>query len=92
MRQNNHKQSGAVAIFIVIFTSLTLLILTTGYMTLMVREQTQSNRTDISQSAYDSALVGVEDAKRVLAECRKDATGNTSLQYGAVFAPLRAAS
>lgn len=84
MRQNNHRQSGAVAIFIVIFTSLTLLILTTGYMTLMVREQTQSNRTDISQSAYDSALVGVEDAKRVLAECRKDATGNTSLACQAI--------
>ena len=69
-QQNNNR--GAVSIFIVLFTALLVTIIATGFIQLMLRNQQQSVNSDLSQSAYDSALAGVEDAKRALActNCR----------------------
>ncbi|MBM3210091.1 hypothetical protein FJZ39_02020 [Candidatus Saccharibacteria bacterium] len=72
MTARHAKQSGAVSIFIVIFAAMLLLVMTMSYVRLMMREQLQANDNDLSQSAYDSALSGVEDAKRVLAECNSN--------------------
>lgn len=72
------NQKGGVSIFIVVFTALLLTVATTSFVQLMVRNQQQASTNDLSQSAYDAALAGVEDAKRALVALAKceGKTGN----------------
>ncbi len=72
MMSNLHRNSekGATALFIVIFSILLMSTITISFLSLMVREQQRSTNDELSQSAYDSALAGVEDAKRAIVASR----------------------
>jgi Tfp pilus assembly protein PilX len=72
------SQKGAVSIFIVVFTALLVTIISVSFIRIMVQNQQQATAADLSQSAYDSAQAGVEDAKRLLVQyqtqCLKTST------------------
>jgi Tfp pilus assembly protein PilX len=57
---------GGASMFVVMFTMIILSIIVLGFTRLILSEATKTTNTDLSQSAYDSALAGVEDAKMAL--------------------------
>lgn len=57
---------GGASMFVVMFTMIILSIIVLGFTRLILSEATKTSNTDLSQSAYDSALAGVEDAKMAL--------------------------
>lgn len=76
MEDRSSASRGFTAIFIVIFSTLLLSIIAVSFIAMMVREQSRSADDELSESAYDSALAGVEDGKRVLAACNRDGAGS----------------
>ena len=64
-RQQKIKKfrKGAASFYIVAFSTLILVVIATSFAMVMMSELSRSSNDDLSQSAYDSALAGVEDAK-----------------------------
>jgi len=54
---------GATSIYIVVFATILFGVVTLSFIRIMLSEAGQSSDDDLSQSAYDSAMAGVEDAK-----------------------------
>lgn len=79
MKSNKNFKKGGVSIFIVIVVGVLVSIMSASFLRLMFRDQEQASKLDLSQSAYDSAQAGVEDAKRFLrifrAACGSSGTG-----------------
>ena len=62
----NLKKRGAASMFVVVFTIMILSVIVLSFTRLIISESTKMTNNDLSQSAYDSALAGVEDAKIAL--------------------------
>ncbi|MBR2741407.1 hypothetical protein IKD98_01455 [Candidatus Saccharibacteria bacterium] len=56
-------RKGAASFYIVAFATLILMIIATSFAAIIISEVTRTSNDDLAQSAYDSALAGVEDAK-----------------------------
>ena len=61
-----NKQSGIAAIFTVVFFTLLISVIILSFIKIVTQDQQQATNSDLSNSAYDSAEAGVEDAKRAL--------------------------
>lgn len=61
MKQKFKK--GAASFYIVAISTLILLIIATSFAAVIISEIERTSNDDLSQSAYDSALAGIEDAK-----------------------------
>ncbi|MBQ3309854.1 hypothetical protein IJG73_00180 [Candidatus Saccharibacteria bacterium] len=69
MKKNVSKSKtkrGAASLYVVIFITLLFGVITLSFVRLVISEATKTTNTDLSQSAYDSALAGIEDAKVAL--------------------------
>ena len=78
-KQLQKTKRGGASIFVVMFTIIILSIIVIGFTRLIVSEAVKTTNSDLAQSAYDSALAGVEDAKIALLRyhaCLND--GNTA--------------
>lgn len=64
MRKLNLKNKrGVASLYVVIFATILFGVITVSFTRLILSEAIQSSNDDLSQSAYDSAMAGVEDAK-----------------------------
>lgn len=65
-QQKAKTKKGAASIYIVIFTTTLLGIIALSFVRIMLAESLRTTNYSLSQSAYNSALAGIEDAKIIL--------------------------
>ena len=63
MNRRMRYRKGAASFYIVAFSTLILMIVAISFAAVIISEVERTSNDDLSQSAYDSALAGVEDAK-----------------------------
>lgn len=86
----NNPQSGIAAIFTVVFFTILISIIILSFVHIVSQDQRQVTNNDLSNSAYDSAEAGTEDAKRALEkyrqECIKTALPGANCGSGGLYA------
>lgn len=73
---HKHKQSGFVSILTVLFFTTLISVATLSFARAMVLERQQQLEDELTKSAYNAALTGVEDAKRAMAYCATQTGGD----------------
>lgn len=79
-------KKGVASLYVVIFTTILFGVITLSFIRIILSESVQSNKDDLSQSAYDSALAGVEDAKIAVNKyynCLTNPSGSDCAKYTA---------
>lgn len=64
--QKRTIERGATALVVVLFSILLISTITVGFLRLIIQDQKRTTNDELSRGAYDAALAGVEDGKRVL--------------------------
>lgn len=63
MKKIGKFRKGAASFYVVAISTLILVIVAASFAAVIISEVTRTSNDDLAQSAYDSALAGVEDAK-----------------------------
>lgn len=67
MLQSFHQtKKGVASLYAVIFATILFGVITLSFIRIVLSEARQSSDDELSQSAYDSALAGIEDTKRAV--------------------------
>lgn len=69
--KKSFSKKGVASFYIVAVATLILVVIAAAFATLIINETTRTSNDDLSQSAYDSAMAGVEDAKLAVANYRR---------------------
>lgn len=77
------KQGGA-SMFLVIVSCMFVAVIVASFVRLMIQDQQRASEQDLSQSAYDSAQAGVEDAKIFLNKWNSECGSGTNVASGSV--------
>jgi hypothetical protein len=83
-------KNGGVSMFLVIAACLMVSIIVASFVRLMIRDQQQAINQDLSQSAYDSAQTGVEDAKRFYQKYVQDCQNGANAPTGSDCEKMKA--
>ncbi len=70
-------KKGAASIYVVVFVTLLFSVITVTFVRVILSNSSNTTNNDLSQSAYDAALSGVEDAKKAIEQyaiCKNDMT------------------
>ena len=83
----NKTKKGATSLIVTMFFTLLAGILVLSFVSIMLSNINESTNYNLSQSAYDAALAGIEDAKIMLLEynncmARNDTTSGRSNPHG----------
>lgn len=62
-KQNQKFKKGAASFYIIAFSTLILLVVAMSFAAIILSEVERTSNDDLSQSAYDSAMAGIEDGK-----------------------------
>lgn len=80
-----HTRRGVASLYVVIFVAIVLGVITLSFVRLILAEASKTTSADLSQSAYDSALAGVEDAKAAMIKYYNCLAENPSFTYDPNF-------
>ena len=81
-------KEGAASFYIVAFSTLILMIVAISFAAVIISEVERTSNDDLSQSAYDSALAGVEDAKLAYYNYLNCKSNNSAGDCGNVVAAM----
>lgn len=81
-------KKGVASLYVVIFATILFGVITLSFIRIILSESIQSSNDDLSQSAYDSALAGVEDAKIAVNkyyQCINNGGSKADCDYSTLF-------
>ena len=76
MSRIQKTKKGVAAIYVVVFTTMLIGIITLSFLRIMLSESGRTLNDTMSDSAYNAALAGVEDAKYVVSKYEKKVSGS----------------
>lgn len=71
------KKRGSASFYVVAFSTLILVVIAASFISIVLSGLTRTENDELSQSAYDAALAGVEDAKVAFLNYQKCLNGST---------------
>ena len=92
MSKEQKTKQGVAAIYVVVFTTMLIGIITLSFLRIMLSESGRTLNDTLSDSAYNSALAGVEDAKYIISQYEKKAASGESSGSNAFMSAIESGS